>query len=64
MTPPRRQMTVQLHPLPDGAHAVIASEPVAATGCCGAMHAVFVSRDGTTRCVACDRRHTHQEQNP
>jgi len=57
-------MVVQLHPLPCGGTAVIASEPVAATGCCGAMHAVFVSRDGTTRCVAwCDRRHT-QEQNP
>jgi len=64
MTPPRRQMVVQLHPLPCGGTAVIASEPVAATGCCGAMHAVFVSRDGTTRCVACDRKHTHQEQHP
>lgn len=52
-------MVVQLHPLPCGAHAVIASEPVAATGCCGAMHAVFVSRDGVSRCVACDRNFTH-----
>lgn len=54
-------MVVQLHPLPCGGTAVIASEPVPATGCCGAMHAVFVSRDGVSRCVACDRKHTHQE---
>lgn len=58
MTPPRRSLVVQLHPVPGGT-AVIASEPVAATGCCGAMHAVFVSRDGVSRCVACDRNFTN-----
>lgn len=56
----RKNITLALVPI-EGGTSVFTSQPVSASCCDGRMTVHFVSRDGVSRCVACDRKHTHQE---